>query len=54
VASAYLLAVLVVGHLYMALINPSTRPALSGIVSGTVEGSWSRTHHPRGADPEAM
>lgn len=46
VAAAYLSAVLVLGHLYMALINPGTRPALSGMISGKVDLAWLRKHHP--------
>ena len=41
----YLLVILVVGHLYMALINPYTRAALSGIVGGSVDRTWARRHH---------
>ena len=37
VVAAYLSAILVAGHLYMALINPGTRPALSGMISGKVD-----------------
>lgn len=47
VAAAYLAAILVVGHLYMALINPSTRPALRGIITGHVDASWLLKHHSR-------
>jgi formate dehydrogenase subunit gamma len=49
VGSAYLSALLVLGHLYMAIINPSTRPALRGIITGTVDAAWVRRHHTRGA-----
>jgi formate dehydrogenase subunit gamma len=41
----WLLMLLVIGHLYMALINPYTRPALRGIVTGTVDRTWARRHH---------
>jgi formate dehydrogenase subunit gamma len=37
--------VLVGGHLYMALINPGTRPALRGMLTGDVEREWARLHH---------
>jgi formate dehydrogenase subunit gamma len=47
VAAAYLTAVLVLGHLYMALVNPSTRPALRGMISGKVDAAWVREHHTR-------
>jgi formate dehydrogenase subunit gamma len=46
VAAAYLSVILALGHLYMALINPGTRPALSGMISGTVDLAWLRKHHP--------
>jgi formate dehydrogenase subunit gamma len=38
-------AALVAGHLYLALVNPPTRPALRGIVLGTVDAEWARAHH---------
>jgi formate dehydrogenase subunit gamma len=33
------------GHLYLTLINRSTRPSLPGIISGDVDGAWAREHH---------
>jgi len=47
VVGAYTAALLVAGHLYMALINPSTRPALRGMISGWVDADWVRKHHTR-------
>jgi formate dehydrogenase gamma subunit len=47
VVAAYAALLLVAGHLYMALINPSTRPALRGMVSGKVDAVWARKHHTR-------
>jgi formate dehydrogenase subunit gamma len=41
------LCVLVAGHLYMALVNRATRPALRGMVGGTVDREWAHRHHPR-------
>jgi formate dehydrogenase subunit gamma len=41
------LCVLVVGHLYMALVNRATRPALRGILTGEVDREWARKHYPR-------
>ena len=38
---------LIAGHLYLALVNPSTRPSLRGMVLGTVRRDWARRHHPR-------
>ena len=46
------LIVLVAGHLYMALVNPATRPALRGIVHGDVDRVWARHHHRRWVDDE--
>jgi formate dehydrogenase subunit gamma len=37
--------VLVVGHLYLALILPATRHSLSGITRGWVNEDWARRHH---------
>lgn len=39
------------GHLYLALVHPSTRPALRGMVTGRVDAAWARRHHPRWATP---
>ena len=38
--------VLVGGHLYMALLNPPTRPALRGMLTGSVDADWAARHHP--------
>lgn len=35
------------GHLFLALLNPSTRPALRGMVLGAVRRDWARHHHRR-------
>jgi len=35
------------GHLYVALINRSTRPALPGMVGGEVDAAWAKEHHQR-------
>jgi formate dehydrogenase subunit gamma len=37
--------VLVCGHLYMAVLNPSTRAALRGITTGRVDAGWAAHHH---------
>jgi formate dehydrogenase subunit gamma len=37
--------VLLVGHLYLAVIYPRTRHALRGITLGTVREEWAREHH---------
>jgi formate dehydrogenase subunit gamma len=41
----YVFLVLLVGHLYLAVIHPSTRHALRGITLGTVDSDWARRHH---------
>lgn len=35
------------GHLYLALVYPATRPALRGMLTGFVRSSWAREHHPK-------
>jgi formate dehydrogenase subunit gamma len=32
-------------HIFMAVVNPATRPALAGMVFGRVRRSWAATHH---------
>lgn len=41
----YVALVVLVGHLYLALIYPSTRHALHGMTLGTVRRDWAREHH---------
>jgi formate dehydrogenase subunit gamma len=41
----YLSVALVAGHLYLAVIHPTTRHALRGITVGTVREDWAREHH---------
>jgi formate dehydrogenase gamma subunit len=38
------------GHLFLALINITTRPALRGMTLGTVRRDWARHHHQRWVD----
>ena len=45
VTLALAIAPLVVGHVYMALLNPGTRKGLSGMVSGYVDRAWARDHY---------
>jgi len=42
---AYLSVALLAGHLYLAVIHPSTRHALRGMTVGTVREDWAREHH---------
>jgi formate dehydrogenase subunit gamma len=44
--SAIAIITLVCGHLYMAVLNPGTRRALAGIVTGRVDAEWAAEHHP--------
>jgi formate dehydrogenase subunit gamma len=41
----YVSFILLVGHLYLSLIYPKTRHALSGITRGWVDESWALQHH---------
>ena len=36
---------LLCAHVFMALINPATRPALPGMIFGHVRRSWAAKHH---------
>lgn len=39
-----------VAHIYLGSLNPSTRESLRGITQGRVRLDWARTHHPRWID----
>ena len=41
----YIAFFLLLGHLYLALINPSTRHSLSGMTRGWVREDWALRHH---------
>jgi formate dehydrogenase subunit gamma len=41
----YISLLLLIGHLYLAVIHPATRHALRGITVGTVHEEWAATHH---------
>jgi formate dehydrogenase subunit gamma len=43
----YIAIPLVIGHLYLALLNPSTRHSLRGMTLGSVRRDWARHHHPK-------
>jgi len=36
---------LVIGHLYMAMINPESRKGLHGMISGVVDRQWAKHHY---------
>jgi formate dehydrogenase subunit gamma len=38
---------IVCGHLYLALVNPSTRHSLRGMLLGSVRRDWAERHHPK-------
>lgn len=44
-AAVVLCAALLGAHIFMAVINPSTRPALHGMVFGRVRRPWAAKHH---------
>jgi formate dehydrogenase subunit gamma len=48
-ALMYVSIAIVAGHVYLALLHPSTRHALRGIILGTVREDWARAHHPKWA-----
>jgi formate dehydrogenase subunit gamma len=41
----YLSLALLVGHLYLALVHPTTRHSLRGMTTGKVREDWARAHH---------
>ncbi len=53
VAAFLVLTPLVCGHMYLALLHPTTRKSLSSVWSGWVDAGWARDHHPAeyGEDP---
>jgi formate dehydrogenase subunit gamma len=44
---AAMAAPLVLGHIFMATINPSTRVGLQGMITGYVDRQWARHHYSR-------
>lgn len=40
-------------RLFLGLVWPPTRPALRGIVRGSVDAAWALRHHPKWARDEA-
>jgi formate dehydrogenase gamma subunit len=49
----FLIAPLILGHMVMALVFPSTRPAMRGILLGVVRLDFARSRHARWADAVA-
>jgi len=46
-ALTYISVAILVGHLYLAVLHPTTRHALRGITVGTVSDEWAERHHPK-------
>ena len=46
----YISLLLLIGHLYLAVIHPATRHALRGITLGTVREEWASMHHSKWTD----
>ena len=44
--ASLLLGLLVLGHVYLAVLHPTTRHALRGMTTGEVDREWARKHHP--------
>jgi formate dehydrogenase subunit gamma len=44
---AFLTTALIVAHIFMAVVNPSTRHGLRGMTLGTVNRDWAEHHFPR-------
>ncbi|MGH3430135.1 MAG: hypothetical protein ACRDQZ_21620 [Mycobacteriales bacterium] len=44
---AFLTTALIISHIFMAVVNPSTRHALRGMTLGSVNREWAEHHHPR-------
>ena len=44
-AMAVVAAPLILGHIFMATVNPETRIGLSGMISGFVDRQWARHHY---------
>jgi formate dehydrogenase subunit gamma len=47
---AFATTALIIGHIFMAVVNPSTRHALRGMTIGSVRRDWARHHFPRWVD----
>jgi formate dehydrogenase subunit gamma len=45
VLAAIAASALVALHVYLATLNPATRPSLRGITLGSVDRAWAATHH---------
>lgn len=43
---------LIIGHIYLAALHPTTRRGLPGMFSGRVDRAWARHHHPKWVEQE--
>lgn len=51
--TAVIIALILLGvHVFMAVVNPVTRPALPGMVFGRVKRSWALHHHAKWVEDE--
>ncbi len=50
--ATWILVVLVIGHVYLAVVHRSTRHALRGMVVGDVDREWARRHHAKWVEGE--
>ncbi len=52
-AAAVVVSLVLLGaHVFMAILNPSTRPALPGMIFGRVSRSWAAKHHSKWLEAE--
>ncbi len=47
ISLAFVAPLLMFGHIYMAVVNPSTRVGLSGMFRGQVDREWAKHHYAR-------
>lgn len=45
VCLAFAVTPLMLGHIFMALINPGTRKGITGMITGLVDRTWARHHY---------
>ena len=50
--AAFITSMLIAGHIFMAVINPSTRHALRGMTLGSVDRTWAEHHFPQWVDEQ--
>jgi formate dehydrogenase subunit gamma len=49
---ALVTSMLIAGHIFMAVVNPSTRHAIRGMTLGSVDREWAAHHFPRWVEQE--